>query len=172
MKTLRGLDDTAHMISNLCLAAIVVKLSLQLVVRSGLATGLPGRGAVSRLIFIWFVYVSARVGALVRTHARLTAFGNLSPPAAIRAVRIAADLIWIGFNAIVVVSGVLLFHRMLKYPVYSTSLLLPLAWIYLVIPVAHALMILRILGRLGRWNEPVPSAPESGRGGDKESAPC
>lgn len=172
MKALRALDGLEQLISNLCLAALVVTLGLQIVFRFVLGLGLSWSEEVSRFLFIWFVYISASFAARAGTHVRVTVFVGLFPPAARQAVRITADLIWIGFNAIVVVSGVLLFQRMLKYPVYSTSLMLPLAWLYLVIPVAHALMIVRILGRLGRWNEPVPSAPESGRGGDKESAPC
>ena len=60
--------------------------------------------------------------------------------------------------AVVVAAGVMLVTRTLKYPVYSTSLFIPLAYIYLVIPLAHALMILRILERqwrAWRYGEPL-----------------
>lgn len=161
MKYIRALNNVERWISNLCLAALIITLGLQIFFRFVLATGLSWSEEVSRFLFIWFVYVSASLAAQAGTHVRITAFVDLFPAVASKAIKIIADLIWIGFNVIVVISGVLLFQRMLKHPVYSTSLMLPLAWLYLVIPIAHALMILRIFGRLGQWNEPIPVTSRS-----------
>ena len=47
--------------------------------------------------------------------------------------------------ALVVVSGWVLVKGMIAHPVYSTSLFLPLSIIYAVIPLSHALMIIRIV---------------------------
>ncbi|MBZ8135165.1 TRAP transporter small permease [Afifella sp. IM 167] len=158
MKAARLLEQAELWISNLCLAGLVVVLALQVFFRYGLELGLSWSEEVSRFLFIWFVYISASLAARAGTHVRVTAFVEMLPRAASRATKVAADLVWIAFNAIVVVSGVLLFWRMLQYPVYSTSLLLPLSWIYLVIPLAHLMMIARILQRLGRWDDPASSA--------------
>lgn len=172
MKALRALDNIEQWISNLCLAALVTVLGLQIVFRYVLGIGLSWSEEVSRFLFIWFVYISASLAARAGTHVRVTAFVDMLPPSASQIVRVVADLIWIAFNAIVIVSGVLLFQRMMAHPVYSTSLTLPLAWLYLVIPVAHALMIMRILQRIGRWDEPSPSVPEPGRGDSGRGQSC
>jgi TRAP-type C4-dicarboxylate transport system permease small subunit len=65
-----------------------------------------------------------------------------------------ADLIWIAFNSAVVIAGIQLILQMAKHPVYSTSLFLPMIYVYTVIPLAHAMMILRILQRQWRaWRD-------------------
>lgn len=166
MKGVGVLDRIEQWVSNLCLAALVILLGLQIFFRYVLGIGLSWSEEVSRFLFIWFVYISASMAARAGTHVRVTAFVEMLLPAAGKAARIAADLVWIAFNGIIVVSGVMLFAHMLAYPVYSTSLLLPLAWIYLVIPVAHAMMIARILQRLGRWDDSGdPAAPVQEKGG-------
>src|SRR5690606_31541245 len=100
MRALRALDNIEQLISNLCLAALVVVLGLQIVFRYVLGIGLSWSEEVSRFLFIWFVYVSASLAARAGTHVRVTAFVDMLPPRAGHLVRIAADLIWIGFNAI------------------------------------------------------------------------
>lgn len=172
MRALRALDNVEQWISNLCLAALVFVLGLQIVFRYVLGIGLSWSEEVSRFLFIWFVYISASLAARAGTHVRVTAFIDMLPPAAGHTVRIVADLIWISFNAIVIVSGVLLFQQMMAYPVYSTSLMLPLAWLYLVIPVAHALMIIRILQRIGGWDEPLPTVGNPDGDNTDRGRPC
>ncbi len=131
-------------VSNICLAAFVVVLALQVFFRYVLHQGLSWSEEVSRFLFIWFVYVSASYAVQKGTHIRVTAVVDLLPERFAPAVRVLSDLVWVGFNAVVVVSGVLLTRDMIAYPVFSTSLLLPLAVIQSVIPIAHALMIVRI----------------------------
>lgn len=136
-------------LSNVTLAMLVLVLILQVVFRYGLQTGLTWSEEVSRFAFIWFVYLSASLAAQRGAHIRVTLFVDMLKLARPYALLL-ADMIWIAFNIFVVVAGVLLIQRTLKYPVYSTALFLPMAWIYIIIPAAHALMILRILER--QWN--------------------
>lgn len=169
MRAARVLDNIEQWISNLCLAALVTVLGMQIVFRYLLGIGLSWSEEVSRFLFIWFVYVSASLAARTGSHVRVTAFVDMLPESWSKAVKVAADIVWIAFNALVVLSGVMLFQRMLKYPVYSTSLMLPLSWLYLVIPVAHAMMIFRILQRLGRWDDPAPAGPEADKARNGET---
>ena len=135
--------------ANISLALLVSILAMQVFFRYALHTGLSWSEEVSRFAFVWFVYISASLAAQRGTHIRVTLFMRWVPGGE-RIATVLADAIWIMFNAFVVWAGVLLIERTLKYPVYSTSLFMPLAWIYVVIPLAHALMILRILER--QWN--------------------
>lgn len=135
--------------ANISLALLVVILAMQVFFRYVLETGLSWSEEVSRFAFVWFVYISASLAAQRGTHIRVTLFMRWVPGGE-KIATLLADAIWIMFNAFVVWAGILLIERTLKYPVYSTSLFMPLAWIYLVIPLAHALMILRILER--QWN--------------------
>ena len=139
------LENLEKYISNICLASLLVVLALQVFFRYVLQTGLSWSEEVSRFLFIWFVYISASYAVQKGTHIRVSIVSDLLPPAMRFWMSLLADAVWIGFNGLVIVSGIMLVDRMMQHPVYSTSLLLPLSYIYLVIPVAHAAMIFRIL---------------------------
>ena len=143
-------------LANLSLLILVLVLAAQVFFRYVLGVGLAWSEEVSRFAFVWFVYISASLAAQRGTHIRVTVATGLVPGGA-RVALLVADAIWIAFNAFVVVAGVLLLQRMFKYPSYSTSLFLPLAWVYVIIPIAHALMILRIVQRqVDAWRHGVP----------------
>jgi C4-dicarboxylate transporter, DctQ subunit len=161
---LRGmLDNLERNVANISLAALVVVLALQVFFRYVLQIGLSWSEEVSRFLFIWFVYVSASYAVQVGTHIRVGLVVDLLPAAAQRLMRMLSDLLWIGFNAIVIVSGIQLIATMTAYPVYSTSLLLPLSAIYVIIPLAHAMMIVRIVqsywNGTGTWRAPGDGTP-------------
>ncbi|MGR3312208.1 TRAP transporter small permease [Roseovarius indicus] len=144
-------------LANASLAALVLVLAAQIFFRYVLHIGLSWSEEISRFVFVWFVYISASLAAQRGSHIRVTLFARLLPVPD-RFVFLLADLVWVVFNAFMVAAGVMLVTRTLKYPVYSTSLFIPLAYIYLVIPLAHALMILRILERqwrAWRYGEPL-----------------
>ena len=161
---LRGmLENLERNVSNITLSALVVVLALQVFFRYVLQIGLSWSEEVSRFFFIWFVYLSASYAVQAGTHIRVSLVVDLLPAPAQRFVRVLSDLLWIGFNAIVIVSGIQLIATMVAHPVYSTSLLLPLSVIYVIIPLSHALMIARILqcywNGTGTWRTPGSSAP-------------
>lgn len=142
------LNNLERNISNFCLATLVVVMALQVFYRYVLQIGLSWSEEVSRFLFIWFVYVSASYAVQMGTHIRVSFFVDLLPDGVARLVKILSDLLWITFNLAVVISGILLVRSMVEYPVYSTSLVFPLAIIYIVIPLAHTLMIVRIVQAL------------------------
>ena len=157
---LARLDGFELVVSNLCLASLVIVLAAQVFFRYVLHTGLSWSEEVSRFTFIWFVYLSASLAAQRGTHIRVTMFTRWFPGGE-RVALLLADAVWIVFNAFVVIAGVLLIQRTMRYPVYSTSLFMPLAAIYSVIPLAHALMILRIVQRQWlAWTRGVPIVAE------------
>ncbi len=131
--------------ANFALAGLVVVLALQVFFRYVLQTGLSWTEEVSRFLFVGFVYVSASYAVQQGTHIRVSLGVDALPPSFRRAALRVADTLWICFNALVVVSGIVLIKGMIAHPVYSTSLFIPLSLVYLVIPVAHALMIVRIV---------------------------
>ncbi|MEZ5657082.1 MAG: TRAP transporter small permease [Burkholderiaceae bacterium] len=143
------LDNVEQVLANLCLASLVLILAAQVFFRYVLSLGLSWSEEISRFLLVWFVYVSASLAAQKGTHIRVTILTDWLPRWR-RLCLLLADLLWIAFNAVVVVAGILLIRQMLEYPVYSTSLFLPMVWIYTVIPITHALMIYRIASRQWR----------------------
>jgi len=143
-------------LANLALMMLIGVLALQIFYRYVLGVGLSWSEEVSRFAFVFFVYISASLAAQRGTHIRVTLFIRWFPGGRNLALAF-ADLVWIAFNAVVVVAGVLLIRRMLDFPVYSTILTMPLAYVYAIIPIAHALMMLRIIQRQwGYWRHGVP----------------
>jgi C4-dicarboxylate transporter, DctQ subunit len=145
-------------VANVSLAALVAVLVLQVFSRYVLQVGISWSEEVSRFLFIWFVYLSASYAVQVGTHIRVSIVVDFMPKVLQRPMQVMSDLLWIGFNAIVIVSGIQLIGTMIEHPVYSTSLLMPLSIVYVIIPLSHALMILRILlsyrdGK-GTWRTP------------------
>lgn len=156
--------------ANLSLALLVLILAAQVLFRYVLQTGLTWSEEISRFAFVWFVYISASLAAQRGTHIRVTLF-MLWVPGGKKIATLLADAIWIAFNAFVIWAGILLIERTLKYPVYSTSLFLPLAWLYLIIPLAHALMILRILERQWNfWRHGIPVIADGHNAGPEDAA--
>lgn len=158
MKLRALLENFERNVANISLATLVVVLVLQVFFRYVLKIGISWSEEVSRFLFIWFVYISASYAVQVGTHIRVSLVVDFMPKVLQRPMQIISDLLWIGFNAIVIVSGIQLIASMIDYPVYSTSLLLPLSAVYVIIPLSHALMIVRILlsyrNGTGTWRPP------------------
>ena len=147
-------------IANISLILLVGILAAQVFFRYVLHTGLSWSEEVSRFCFVWFVYISASLSAQRGTHIRITLLLKWFPGGQ-RYALLLADAIWIFFNAAVVVAGVLLIMRMVKHPVYSTSLFIPVFYVYSIIPIAHAMMILRIIQRQWIcWKQGISILPE------------
>lgn len=147
-------------VANLSLVTLVAILAVQVFFRYVLHQGIGWSEEVSRFAFVWFVYISASLAAQRGTHIRVTVATKWFPGGK-RVALMVADAVWIVFNAFVVIAGLLLIERMLKYPAYSTSLFIPLAWVYTVIPIAHALMIVRIIQRQWiAWKLGISVLPE------------
>jgi TRAP-type C4-dicarboxylate transport system permease small subunit len=158
MKFRALLENFERNVANISLAALVAVLVLQVFFRYVLQIGISWSEEVSRFLFIWFVYISASYAVQVGTHIRVSLVVDFMPTVMQRPMQIISDLLWIGFNAIVIVSGIQLIATMIEHPVYSTSLLLPLSAVYVIIPLSHTLMILRILlsyrDGTGTWRRP------------------
>jgi C4-dicarboxylate transporter DctQ subunit len=150
------LENFEKVLANFCLAFLVILLGLQVFFRYFLHLGLSWSEELSRFSFIWFVYITGSLAAQKGTHIRVTAAVGLLPERGQKYARLAADVIWVLFNAAIVVSGFLLVQSMLTYPMFSASLYISMAYIYMVIPAAHVLMIIRIME--GYWKKSgVPS---------------
>ena len=153
-------DSLETWVANVSLLLLVAFLALQVFFRYVLETGLTWSEELSRFSFVWFVYISASAAAQKGTHIRVTVATHWFPGGQ-RWCLLLADAIWVAFNAAVVVAGVLLLRKMAAHPVYSTALFLPLVYVYSIIPIAHALMIVRIVQRQWTaWKQGTSVLPE------------
>jgi C4-dicarboxylate transporter, DctQ subunit len=137
------------LIANFCLASLVALLGAQVFSRYILQIGLSWSEELSRFSFIWFVYISGSLAAQKGRHIRVKIGVELLPTSWRKYVEMGADFLWLFFNGVVAFSGVLLLKIMLSHPLFSASLYISMAYIYSIIPLAHLLMMARIIE--GYW---------------------
>ena len=95
-------------------------------------------------MFVWFVFFGASYAALMSAHNRVTFQFGWLPNSAIRWIEAFADLFWIAFNVYFVWLSYQFVSRMNAFQT-SQTLGIPMWWVYLVLPIAFALMTIRIL---------------------------
>jgi len=139
------MSNGEKLLANFCLFSLVVLLGAQVFSRYILQIGLSWTEELSRFSFIWFVYISGSLAAQAGRHIRVTVGVDLLPATWRKSIRLFADFLWVLFNCVIVVSGFLLLKIMLTHPMYSASLYISMAYIYAIIPLAHFLMIVRIV---------------------------
>ena len=134
-------------IANTALALLVVMLFIQVVARYIFHTGLAWTEEISRFSFIYFVYISASLAVFRGTHIKVEVIVNMLPEKIRRLTGGLAVAIQVAFFIVAGIAGVRLVMDMIDYPTLSPALLLPLQYIYFVIPFAYFLMAIRLLQR-------------------------
>lgn len=135
-------------VANISLALMVFMLGLQAVARYILQVGIPWTEEVSRFSFIFFVYITASLAVFRATHIRVTIVTDHLPEAVRKVVDFAGNLLQIAFFLTAAGAGMSLVADMVEYPVFSTSLLLPLYYIYFIIPFSYFMMAVRLVQRM------------------------
>jgi TRAP-type C4-dicarboxylate transport system permease small subunit len=96
-------------------------------------------------MFVWFVYFGASYAARIAAHNRVSFHFRWLPAKVGVWLEAFADLIWVSFNIyFVYLAYDFIFYRMNKFWKAQT-LGIELKYIYLVLPIAFALMTIRIL---------------------------
>lgn len=134
-------------VANTALALLVLMLFIQVTARYAFQTGLAWTEEISRFSFIYFVYVSASLAVFRGTHIRVEVVVDRLPERLRRAVTLLGTVVQIAFFVTAGVAGTRLVLDMLAYPTLSPALLLPLYYIYFIIPLSYFLMAVRLLQR-------------------------
>lgn len=148
MRIFRQVWDSFELyVANIALAFLVVMLFVQAAARYFFHTGLAWTEELSRFSFIFFVYLSASVAVFRSTHIKVEVIVNKLPSSLRRIVTAFSALVQIAFFITAGVCGVSLTVDMIAFPVYSPSLLLPLYYVYFIIPLSYFLMAIRLVQR-------------------------
>lgn len=100
---------------------------------------------LSVYMFVWFVFFGASYAAKMSAHNRVTFQFGMLPKRYIKWIEAFADLFWIFFNVyFVYLAYDFVFNKMNKFW-KSQTLGIEMKWIYIVLPIAFALMTFRIL---------------------------
>ena len=156
------LDRFDHAAILILLAGLVAVVFLQVASRFVLKIPIEWSEELARFIFIWFSWLGSSYATLKFHHIRITAHLRALPPKLARAVMVAGDLLWIGFNLFVVAAGVKYLLSTIEYPYRAMITEINMFWIFLPIPVIFVVFTLRVIRNLfdPRYFERSMSDPE------------
>ena len=121
------------------LAAIVVLVVVQVVARYVLRISLPWPEELARFLLIWLTFTGAVVGSWRNAHFRVDVITQRLPPAAVRVLSLAIDVLVVLALIVFVWQGIEL-TRLTGF-MRSTSMELSMAYVYGVIPVCGLFML-------------------------------
>jgi len=148
VKILKLIDENLEkFLSIFFLLTMVVLLSAIVFFRFVLNRGLAFAEELDRMAFVWMVYTAAAYAAQRGAHIRLEAVGLILPEKINQYMRYIADLLWIGFNLVIIKEGLNVVVSMFKYRYESPAMGWSMAYVYTIVPLSFALMTFRIVQR-------------------------
>lgn len=146
-KSLALLNDIETLVCEWLLAAFVILLFAQIVSRQLFNHSIAWSEELSTYMFVWFAYLGAVVAAKMSAHNRVLVHMQFLPKWLAKTLLTLADLLWVTFNVYFVwLSYDFVFNRMNLFWKAQT-LGVPMKYIYMILPIAFALMSVRVL-----WN--------------------
>lgn len=144
-KILHWLDSFESYISQILLAFFVCVLFTQIFLRVAFDYVITWSEEISRFSFVWFVFFGASYAARLGAHNRVTVQFKLFPPAVAKYSMLFADLIWIGFNAVMIRESFKVIENLREFKYHSPALGISMEYIYWIFPICFGLMIIRII---------------------------
>jgi TRAP-type C4-dicarboxylate transport system permease small subunit len=139
------LDNIESYICRTLLALFVVLLFAQIISRELFNYSFSWSEELATYMFVWFVYFGASYAAKLYAHNRVTFQFNKLPKKVTNIIEGIADLFWIAFNVyFVYLSFTFVFFKMNLFW-KSQTLGIPMKYIYMILPIAFALMTVRVI---------------------------
>jgi C4-dicarboxylate transporter DctQ subunit len=138
------LDRMDRTILLVLLSALVVVVFLQVASRFVFKVPIEWSEEMSRFIFIWFCWLGCSYATCNYHHIRITAHFRVLPSGlAIWLLRL-GDVLWIVFNLVVLVGGILYLESITQFPYRAMITDINMLWIFLPIPVIFVVFTLRV----------------------------
>ena len=139
------LNNIESYICRTLLAVFVTILFAQIISRQLFGYSFAWSEELSVYLFVWFVFFGASYAAKLAAHNRVTFQYKLMPAKLARTLEVLSDIIWVGFNCFFVyLSYDFIFNKMNLFW-KSQTLGIPMKYIYMVLPLAFALMTIRVI---------------------------
>lgn len=138
-------DNLESYICRTLLAVFVTLLFAQILLREIVGYSIPWGEELATYLFVWFAFFGASHAAKMAAHNRVTFQFKAVPKFVATISESIADLIWLAFNLyFVYLSYDFIFNRMNAFW-KSQTMGIPMKYIYLILPIAFALMSVRII---------------------------
>ena len=127
------------------LVAVVV---INVVARYGLHTGILWAEEISRLLFVWVVFLGSYLALRRKSHMAIDLVWNACPPGLRTAMTLFGGTSCLLFLALITYGGVQLLSVALEYGRTTPILRISAAWGYACVPVATTFMFLEMLNSM------------------------
>ncbi len=139
------LNNIETYICRALLAFFVTLLFVQIVSREFFEYSIPWGEELATYLFVWFAFFGASHAAKMAAHNRVTFQFKALPPIVATVCEAIADFIWLCFNLyFVYLSYDFVFNKMNLFW-KSQTLGVPMKYIYMILPIAFAIMSIRIV---------------------------
>ena len=131
------------------LFALVLVIGAEVIARYVFKSSFSWSNELSRFIFIWLVFIGSSYAVVNDNHIVIEALHNLFPAKARSFLELAGDLVWIVFSIFIAYIGFSYCGTLMSgLGNNSAAMDIPIAYIYVSIPIGYLLMAVRILQRL------------------------
>ncbi len=142
----RWVNDFEYIVSAFALLALVGLLTISIGARYVGGTSVPWSEEVSRFMFVAVIFASISYAARQHRHIRVTMFvEKVFSKQGQKVVFTLGDLVWLGYNFVVLYAVYIVMADMLKYPFNSAVLNLPMYVVYAAIPIFFITISIRII---------------------------
>jgi len=126
------------------LALLVVVVFLQVASRFVFKLPIEWSEEMARFIFIWFCWLGCSFATCSYHHIRITAHFRIMPTRLALWLLRLGDVLWIAFNLVVLLGGILYLGSILEFPYRAMITDINMFWIFLPIPVIFLVFTLRV----------------------------
>ncbi|MDO5621852.1 MAG: TRAP transporter small permease [Paracoccus sp. (in: a-proteobacteria)] len=137
-------DKFESHVCRVLLAVFVTLLFVQIVSRQMFGTSITWIEELSVILFVWFAYFGASYAARIAAHNRVSFHLQRLDRRKVRIIEAVGDLFWIAFNLVFIWQSVAFISRLRPF-VKAQTLGWEMRYVYLALPIAFALMTIRIL---------------------------
>ncbi len=110
-----------------------------------LPASIPWGEELSRMAFVWFVFLGATYAARLAAHNRVTFQFKIFPKIVGDVSTVFSDIVWIAFNCTMIYFSINVIKEGFEYPEYSPTLDWIMAYVFMIFPIAFSLMTIRII---------------------------
>lgn len=142
---LKIIDNFESYVCQILLSFFVIILFLQIALRVCFDYVIPWSEEISRFAFVWFVFFGAAYAARLSAHNRVMIQFKLFPKIVQDIAMIVTDLIWIGFNLVMIKKSIEVIQDLTEFPFISPALGWSMAYVYWIFPISFGLMTIRII---------------------------
>lgn len=131
-------------LSWILLLSLTLMLTTQVIARYIFFTSISWIEEFSRIVFIWFIYLTISWIILQGRHIRVNAIEMVAPASWARPIALLADCLWMAFNLLMTYFGYLFVRSEIEVWSETDILQIPEAAVHSIIPIGFGLMSLRL----------------------------